>query len=192
MDHSANISQVRYPFKLACYVAIETRELTNNTTHSRRFQTQFYVAFLDETRSAGFSSGDKQERLPTHDGGQEVVEARFVHPTKALKEFYTERITLFPPQFYLLTTLSDILVGGQNTREQRDRIRVLSNGAFGRMAINPRPIHDKEADAEGFRVIAYEGDEANGGLPGRRHRCRLKFGQGGVSCSAEVVVLSCC
>ena len=148
--------------------------------HSRRFRTQFYVAFLGETRSAGFSSGGKQERLPTPDGGQEVVEARFVHPSKALEEFYAERITLFPPQFYLLTTLSGLLGGEQNTREQRDRIRVLSSGAFGRMAISPRPIRDKDADDEGYKVIAYEGDEANGGAPGRRHRCRLKFGQGAV------------
>ncbi|EJF66135.1 hypothetical protein DICSQDRAFT_132280 [Dichomitus squalens LYAD-421 SS1] len=147
--------------------------------YPRRFRTQFYVTFLDETRSAGFSSGDKQERLPTPDGGQEVIEARFVHPTKALEEFYSERITLFPPQFYLLTTLSSLLEGPRNTPEQRERVRALSNGAFGQMVINPRVIRDKDAEAEGYKVITYEGDEANGGSPGRRHRCRLKFGQGG-------------
>ena len=104
-----------------------------------------------------------------------------MHPKKALEEFYSQRITLFPPQFYLLTTLSSILEGSRNTAEQRGRIRALSNGAFGRMVINPRVIRDQEAEAEGYKVITYEGDEANGGSPGRRHRCRLKFGPGGVS-----------
>ena len=146
----------------------------------RRFDARFYVTFLDEARSAGFSSGDKQERLPTPDGGQEVIEARFVHPAKALEEFHAQRISLYPPQFYLLKTLADILQGEQNTAEQRDRVRTLSQGAFGRMVINPRPVRDPEAQAEGFSVLTYEGDEARGGSPGRRHRSRLKFSQGGV------------
>ncbi|RPD66451.1 hypothetical protein L226DRAFT_530548 [Lentinus tigrinus ALCF2SS1-7] len=147
----------------------------------RRFDARFYVTFLDDARSAGFSSGDKQERLPTPDGGQEVIEARFVHPAKALEEFHAQRISLFPPQFYLLKTLADILHGAQNTAAQRDTVRTLSQGAFGRMVINPRPVRDPEAQAEGFSVLTYEGDEARGGSPGRRHRSRLKFGQGGAA-----------
>lgn len=147
----------------------------------RRFHTQFYVTFLDETRPAGgFSSGDKQERLPTPDGGQEVIAARFVHPGRALDEFRAQQISLFPPQYYLLKTLADVLIGARNTPEQRERVRTLSKGVFGRMVINPRPTRDAEAEKDGFRVLAYEGDETHGGSPGRRHRCRLKFGQGGV------------
>lgn len=33
---------------------------------SRRFHTQFYVAFLPAAHSSGFSSGAKEERLPKH------------------------------------------------------------------------------------------------------------------------------
>ncbi|KAI0807690.1 hypothetical protein C8Q74DRAFT_1188751 [Fomes fomentarius] len=148
----------------------------------KRFHTQFYVTFLDETRPAGgFSSGDKQERLPTPDGGQEVIAARFVHPGRALDEFHAQQISLFPPQYYLLKTLADVLIGARNTPEQRERVRTLSKGVFGRMVINPRPTRDAEAEKDGFRVLAYEGDETHGGSPGRRHRCRLKFGQGGAA-----------
>ena len=160
----------------------------------RRFHTQFYVTFLDETRAAGFSSGDKQERLPTPDGGQEVIAARFVHPLRALDEFAAERISLYPPQFYLLRTLADILNSERNTAEQRERVRVLSGGAFGRMVINPLAQRDPDAAREGFMVLAYEGDETRGGSPGRRHRCRIRFGQGGVSsvffCLLPLVVLN--
>ncbi|RDX56439.1 hypothetical protein OH76DRAFT_387682 [Lentinus brumalis] len=147
----------------------------------KRFDTRFYVTFLDEARPAGFSSGDKQERLPTPDGGQEVIEARFLHPAKALEEFYAQRISLFPPQLYLLKTLAEVLQGTQNTVEQRDRVRILSQGAFGRMVINPRALQDAAAQAEGFSVLTYEGDETRGGSPGRRHRSRVRFGQGGAA-----------
>ena len=33
---------------------------------SRRFRTQFFVTFLSRAPSLGFSSGAKQERIPTH------------------------------------------------------------------------------------------------------------------------------
>lgn len=156
--------------------------------YHRRFHTQFYVTFLDEYAGTGsrFSSGDKQERLPTPDGGQEVISARFVHPAHALTECAAGHISLFPPQFYLLRTLADVLDGAQNTAEQRARVRTLSAGAFGRMVVNPRPTRDPEAEAAGFRVLTYEGDETRGGSPGRRHRCRVKFGAGGVRCFALV------
>ncbi|KAI0748573.1 NUDIX domain-containing protein [Daedaleopsis nitida] len=151
-------------------------------TVPKRFHTQFYVTFLADARPGSrFSSGDKQERLPTPDGGQEVIAARFVHPARALAECAAERIALFPPQFYLLRTLADVLTGAQNTAQQRARVRTLSAGAFGRMVVNPRPARDPEAEAAGFRVLAYEGDETRGGSPGRRHRCRVKFGAGGVA-----------
>ncbi|KAF8963523.1 hypothetical protein BDZ97DRAFT_1820331 [Flammula alnicola] len=53
----------------------------------RRFHTQFYTVFLPAAPSSGFSSGAKQERIPKHDGGQEVIEAWFMHPGKALEEY---------------------------------------------------------------------------------------------------------
>ncbi|KAI0664698.1 hypothetical protein C8Q70DRAFT_7269 [Cubamyces menziesii] len=150
-------------------------------TIPRRFHTQFYVAFLDETNAAGFSHGDKQERLPTPDGGQEVIAARFVHPQKALEEFNAKQISFFPPQFYLLTTLASILQGTQNTPDQRERVRTLAHGAFGRMVINPRPLPGHDVKGTGYQVLTYEGDETRGGSPGRLHRSKVWFGPGGAA-----------
>ncbi|KAI0780616.1 hypothetical protein BD413DRAFT_600179 [Trametes elegans] len=153
----------------------------------RRFHTQFYVAFLDETRAAGFSHGDKQERLPTPDGGQEVLAARFVRPERALAEFAARAISLFPPQFYLLTTLARILVPGErNTAEQRARVRALAFGAFGGMVINPRPLSGHDMKTAGYQVLTYEGDETRGGAPGRRHRSKVWFGPGGAAVGVEL------
>lgn len=137
------------------------------------------MVFLDASPSTGFSSGVKQERFPTPDGGQEVIEAQFVHPTTALQSVKSRQISLFPPQYYLLTTLSDILTGNKNTAEQRQKVGQLSSGLFGRMAINPRPLPQK--DSEGRTVLTYEGDETRGGASGRFHRVVVTFGKGGVS-----------
>ncbi|KAI0672900.1 hypothetical protein C8Q78DRAFT_686786 [Trametes maxima] len=147
----------------------------------RRFHTQFYIAFLDEARAAGFSRGDKMDRLPTPDGGQEVIAARFVHPTHALQEFAAKKISLFPPQFYLLTTLADVLRGARNTAEQRERVRALAYGAFGSMVINPLPLRGHDMKAAGYQVLTYEGDETRGGSPGRRHRSKVWFGPAGAA-----------
>ncbi|KAI0372977.1 hypothetical protein BV20DRAFT_938809 [Pilatotrama ljubarskyi] len=147
----------------------------------RRFHTQFYVAFLSETSAAGFSQGDKEERLPTPDGGQEVIAARFVHPQRALEEFGAKHISLFPPQFYLLTTLAGILKGTENTPDQRERVRTLAHGAFGSMVINPRPLPGHDVKGTGYQVLTYEGDETRGGSPGRLHRSKVWFGPGGAA-----------
>ncbi|KAF7799542.1 hypothetical protein EIP86_010779 [Pleurotus ostreatoroseus] len=142
----------------------------------RRFDTQFYVTFLETTLAPGFSSGTKLERLPTPDGGQEVVAARFVHPAAALRECELHKISLMPPQFYLVTTLAALLQGDKNTSEQRKKIATLSSGAFGRMTINPRPL--RQGVPEGWSILTYEGDEARGGKKGRLHRSLVKFAPG--------------
>jgi len=134
----------------------------------RRFRTQFYVVFLPVSPSTGFSSGNKSEQVPTHDGGQEVMSARFLHPAAAIQEFQEDKIDFMPPQYYILFTLCDILNGNENTLLQRERIEMLSQGAFGRMVINP--IVMPERDAEGRVVMTYEGDETHGGPKGRLHR----------------------
>ncbi|KIM72214.1 hypothetical protein PILCRDRAFT_829916 [Piloderma croceum F 1598] len=134
----------------------------------RRFRAQFYVIFLPASSSTGFSSGDKSERVPTHDGGQEIMSARFLHPTTAIQAFREDKLSFMPPQYYILSTLCDILEGNENTILQRGKIEMLSRGAFGRMVINPVML--PERDAQGRQILAYEGDEARGGPKGRIHR----------------------
>ncbi|EPQ57906.1 hypothetical protein GLOTRDRAFT_136739 [Gloeophyllum trabeum ATCC 11539] len=143
----------------------------------RRFHAQFFITFLPHASSSGFSEGSKHSRLPTPDGGQEVVAASFLHPATALFAYTSGRIALMPPQFYLLSTLAEILQGERNTREQRERVYQLSRGSFGRMVINPRALG---TDAEGRTVLTYEGDETRGGAKGRLHRSLVRFGKGGV------------
>lgn len=139
----------------------------------RRFHTQFYITFLQSAHSSGFASGGKQQRLPTPDGGQEVIAARFVHPRTALAEARANTIALMPPQVYLLSTIAEVLTGHVNTAAQRERIRALAEGAFGRMVVQPQPAPQK--DEQGRTILLYEGDEARGGAKGRLHRSLGKF-----------------
>ncbi|KAF9527032.1 NUDIX hydrolase domain-like protein [Crepidotus variabilis] len=141
----------------------------------KRFHTQFYVAFLPAAPSSGFSSGSKQERIPKHDGGQEVIEARFVHPRVALDECREGKIRFMPPQFYILSTLADILEGPSNTADQRRKVETLSSGSFGRMVINPRR---HENDENGRWILTFEGDETRGGSKDRKHRVLVKMEKG--------------
>ncbi|KAG7092882.1 hypothetical protein E1B28_009192 [Marasmius oreades] len=151
----------------------------------RRFHTRFYVSFLPSASSSGFTSGDKQARLPKPDGGKEVITARFLHPKAAIAEFDSQKITFMPPQYYILHTLASILKGSVNTPEQRAKVRELAYGKFGRMVINPRRLKGAE-EAAGLAVLTYEGDETRGGSPGRRHRATIFARQGGIT---EKIVL---
>jgi len=82
-----------------------------------------------------------------------------------------------PPQYYLISILAEILSGGRNSQGQRARVRLLSEGAFGRMVILPR----QSKLGDGRLLLAYEGDELVDGPLGARHRSVIKPGQGGVS-----------
>ena len=148
-----------------------------NERDYRRFHTRFYVTFLHGPSLSGFSHGAKQDFVPTPDGGQEVISARFVHPSEALRACRMKKIVLMPPQYYLINTLAEILTGDRNSEIQRARVREISEGAFGKMVILPR--HSKLED--GRVVFAYVGDEVVGGPVGARHRTVMRPGPGGVS-----------
>ena len=102
------------------------------------------------------------------------MSTRFLHPTAAIQEFRDGKIQFMPPQFYILSTLCDILEGDENTPLQREKIETLSQGAFGRMVFNPFAL--SEPDAEGRMILAFESDEARGGPKGRLHRALATFG----------------
>lgn len=155
----------------------------------RRFRAQFYVSFIPSSLSTGFSSGEKSERLPTHDGGQEVISARFLHPSVALQEFKDGKIRFMPPQYYILATLCDILHGDENTAAQQEKVAELSRSAFGSLEINPVPIADPEG--LGRLILTYEGDETRGGPKGRLHRALVVPGKGGVRISTLYVNVRC-
>lgn len=138
---------------------------------------RFYVTFLHDISLHGFSHGAKQDFIPTPDGGQEVISTRFVHPSEALQAHKRKEMVFMPPQHYLISTLAEILTGDQNSEAQRMRVRRLSEGAFGGMAILPR----QSKLGDGRVLLAYEGDESVDGPAGARHRSIIKLGPGGVS-----------
>ncbi|KAI0064738.1 hypothetical protein BV25DRAFT_1800545 [Artomyces pyxidatus] len=147
-------------------------------TSPRRFHTRFFLVFLPLAPASGFSSGNTQHRLPTPDGGLEVVAARFVHPADALAEFRKGEIALMPPQYYLLTTLADILQGRVSDAAQRGRVETLAAGAFGRMVVGSGSLVGVGRKEE--VVLAYDDDEARGGPKGRLHRCVMRIGKQGI------------
>jgi len=100
-----------------------------------------------------------------------VIEARFVHPKQALDECREGKIRLMPPQYYILSTLADILQGSVNAPGHREKVVALSRGLFGRMVINPLRLGE---DQDGRTILTYEGDETRGGSKGRLHRTLLK------------------
>lgn len=107
-----------------------------------------------------------------------MIEARFIHPRTALIEFREGRLNLMPPQYYLLSTLADILQGSTNTLTQREKVQTLSRGSFGKMVITPQRY--KKEDNKGRIILTYEGDETRGGSKGRLHRALVKISKDGV------------
>lgn len=101
---------------------------------------------------------------------------------------------MMPPQFYLLSTLASVIHGRATTPDQISRVRELSVGNFGKMAIHPGPHPGGRAeDQDGRTVLTFEGDETRGGSKGRLHRALVKFDKRGVSTlfSITIFVLAC-
>lgn len=192
--HSVDLAQTRadiHSHKLLFKDFLQRHSLSVDSSHllpftqwitpagaPKRFHTHFFVVFLPETGTTGFASGEKQDFIPTPDGGQEVISAKFLHVHEALKQFKEKRLAFMPPQYYILDTLSSILQGDKNTASEREQVEALARGAFGSMVINPTPLPG--AVGADKLVLTYEGDEARGGRPGRLHRVNFKLNKGAV------------
>jgi len=138
----------------------------------RRFHTHFFVAFLDDPLSS--AQEEKENRLPTPDGGLEVISTSLKRPSAFMKSFLRGEIKLMPPQFYLLTTVMEVLSDSPiRPSENTDRLKKLSRSAFGKMQISPSIIPHESDSTKSYFV--YEGDESRGGSKGRRHRSLVQF-----------------
>ena len=175
-----------------------------------RFHTRFYVLFTDGlglglgsgTGGAGASAsehtqppkaddgaplpppasrhGDVRVQNPTADGGVETISASWIRPKDLFAAFRRAEIALFPPQYYLLTTLGDILDSMRCVDNRTEALRTRIGG-FGSRPFNPRPIGFTEEGGAGQRsILTYEGDELRGGKAQDRHRCLIRY-QGRVS-----------
>ena len=125
---------------------------------------------------------------PTADGGVEVISASWIHPRDLFTAFRRGELALFPPQFYLLTTLGELLDSmhqeggyqhqgrGASNRTTLLRNRIGGGGGFGSRLFSPRPSGFTEEGGKGQRsILAYEGDELRGGKAGDRHRCLVLY-----------------
>lgn len=131
--------------------------------HSRRFHTQFYLAFLPNTPSVGMN------RLPTADGGLEVISASFRTPASVLTAHARGQVKLMPPQYYLLHTLACVLDPSTpgDFRSKIEDAQALARGAFGKQLLSPRGSGVLE---DGRSILTLQGDEQRGGQQGRIHR----------------------
>ncbi|KAG8817050.1 hypothetical protein FRC17_000078 [Serendipita sp. 399] len=158
-----------------------------------RFWTWFYVAFLDELEGNVHISSEVQESsiegglspatqevvgtadlkrtplsfTPSDDGQIEVTSTYFQHPKLLLESFRLGKISLMPPQFYLLTMLSDLLdmasVVGKNeesTTPLAQHFREFSVPFFGSRVFNPR-FGGRVKGRDGIirSALMYEGDQ---------------------------------
>jgi hypothetical protein len=83
-----------------------------------------------------------------------------------------------PPQFYILSTLANILSGPVTTAEQRTKTECLSSGVFGKTTFIPRKLGQ---DEHGRVILALKGDEMYDGPIGCRHRILGEIVEGEVS-----------
>lgn len=150
------------------------------TNAKSRFSTRFYVAFLDEVdndvRVAEGSEAaltDRRQELngfesptripvPTHDNHVEILSAYFQSPTKIIESFNEGTISLMPPQYYLLTTLSQLIQTYSEANADTSLpayIRHRVGKSFGDRVFNPK-FGKRSVSEDGLprAVLMYEGD----------------------------------
>ena len=78
---------------------------------TKRYTTQMYLYFLPMKPSSLTTGFDKSQQfqIPTTDGGIEHNEARFLYPMEWIDLSLRREITLFPPQFVLLSLIAQFL-----------------------------------------------------------------------------------
>ncbi|CRG88104.1 40S ribosomal protein S21 [Talaromyces islandicus] len=166
----------------------------------KRFTTQMYIYFLpivelskSDNTAQGLPQGGRQEiQTPTSDGGIEISEARFLRASAWLSQARAGDIILYPPQFALLSLVSQFLDqedGNSNSsapaERQRRRAELLEfihagSPPWTDMYICPRSIK-LLADKRAVLSLDHPGPELQGsGKKGESDRVILvKFGKDG-------------
>ena len=92
------------------------------TSVPKRFTTQMYIYFLplEDDVTDKLTEGERQEMIPvpTSDGGLEHTEAQFLWPSQWLQRAKENEIIVYPPQFYLLSLISEFFPAGSSGREE--------------------------------------------------------------------------
>ena len=123
-----------------------TRWLTPINVPRQRFSTQMYIYFLPLSCSSKLRA---QNTIPTSDGGVENTEAGFKPVAEWLRLFRSNKLILFPPQFYLLSLLAPFLHESaeiQTLQAQRDALLTFierkedGEASWGEKSISPQPL----------------------------------------------------
>ena len=150
----------------------------------KRFTTQMYLYLLPTTLPI-----DSAFSLPTPDGGLEHTSAEFAPASTWLDAHHARKITMFPPQYFLLTLLSSYFrTGGDVEAERRAFLEFLarvptsedprarehftSRIPWGEKVMSPRALAGREDGSVvlGLDRPGKEVEEMGGGKGGDRER----------------------
>ncbi|CUS14563.1 unnamed protein product [Tuber aestivum] len=154
-----------------------TKWITPKTV-PRRFESQIFVTFVDG------------EQVPSHDGGVEVLSAKYLTPSRALQMSKDGELVFSPPQFYLVRRIEEFVSVDNGGERGRRKVLEMADGEFGTMVMEPHPIRlldggkrvamglGERGDKEWAVVIEIPDDRKNGGLKGvelvrREHVAKL-------------------
>lgn len=133
---------------------------------------------------SGGTAGGRQAIIPapTHDGGQEHTEARFLPAQTWIDMAQRGDIILFPPQLFLLHLIAPFLSGDQATSEavlteQRSKLRAFlktSEPPWGEKCISPIQFMKRKSDGRTVLSLEKPGHELKGsGRKGETERVVL-------------------
>lgn len=148
---------------------------------ARRFTTQMYLYFLPVAQPASVTglinnSGETNSGrnaiipAPTHDGGQEHTEARFLPAQTWIDMAQRNEIILFPPQLFLLHLIAPFLGIDQQPNEaalmeQRSKLRAFlttSDPPWGAKCISPIQLMKRKSDGRTVLSLEKPGHELEG------------------------------
>ena len=135
---------------------------------------------------------------PTSDGGIEHTSARFLPPSKWLSLCASDRIILFPPQFFLLHLISPFLspenapsnFHPEDLAKQREELLDFVKGGdppWAEKCMSPNGLYSREHDGRVVMSANYPGLELEGsGRRGDAERVMLMHYRKGVPRNPEV------
>lgn len=128
---------------------------------ARRFETHMFLYFIPEDNPS--APGRRTKQLPTDDGGIEILSTKFMAPQLALDAAKRDQIVLFPPQFYLISTLLPFLEQSTGLEDhvvklRRKQLVRFAKGNFGKMTVEPHILR-KLSDGRVLMGLGPNGDK---------------------------------
>jgi hypothetical protein len=148
----------------------------------KRFTTQMYLYFLPMAIPTDYKEakkvigtlpidGEAVIPTPTHDGGLEHTAAQFLAPQSWIKKAQEGSIILYPPQFFLLTMISQFLdptwdaYSTIDMERQRRELQIFVRGGdptWKDVCISPVMRGGALKDGRNMLTLEFPGDEVKG------------------------------